>query len=42
MNPTQFHTESDIMPLDSRGEELETTLKLNYVHSIYICDIGQM
>ena len=47
MNPTQFHPESDITPLDSRREELEPTLKLNHMDSvryIYIrlmakCDI---
>ena len=36
MNPTQFHPESDIKPLDSRGEELETTLKFNNIDSIYL------
>ena len=36
MNLTQFHPESDITPLDSRGEELETNSKLNYRDSIYI------
>ena len=30
MNLTQFHPESDITPLDSRGEELETNSKMNY------------
>ena len=35
MNPTQFHPESDITPLDSRREELETNPKLNYRDSIY-------
>ena len=44
MHPTQFHPESDITPLDSRGEELETNPKLNYIDSIYIYigDKGQM
>ena len=36
MNPTQFHPESDITPLDSRGEELEPTLKLNNIDSVII------
>ena len=35
MNPTQFHPESDITPLDSRGEELETNYKLSYTDSLY-------
>ena len=30
MNLTQFQPESDITPLDSRGEKLETNPKLNY------------
>ena len=34
MNPTQFHPESDITPLDSRGEELEPTLKLNNIDCV--------
>ena len=43
MNPTQFHPEPYIMPLDSRGEELEPTLKLTNIDNlinlyIYICD----
>ena len=42
MNLTQFHPESDITPLDSRGEELETNLKLIYRDSIYIDDRGLM
>ena len=35
MNLTQFHLEPDIMPLDSRGEELETNCKLNNTDSLY-------
>ena len=44
MNQTLFHPESDITPLDSRGEELETNPKLKYTDSIYIyiSDKGQM
>ena len=44
MNLTQFHPESDITPLDSGGEELETNPKFNYIDSIYIYigDKGQM
>ena len=34
MNLTQFHPESDITPLDSRGEKLETNSKMNYTDSI--------
>ena len=34
MNPTQFHPESDITPLDSRREELESTFKLNNIDSM--------
>ena len=36
MSLTQFHPESDITPLDSRGEELGINLKLNYIDSIDI------
>ena len=44
MNLTQFHPESDITPLDSRGEKLESNLKVDYRDSIYIYidDKGQM
>ena len=36
IDPTQFHLEPDITPLDSRGDETETDLKLNYKVNINI------